>query len=484
MGSKGKKTGKVIWAIGVLVAFPIGMNIFARTLPKRYTAEMRLMVDQATQQLPSQEGPLSNIDDIGKFAGPRNPQTTLDILTGSDVIDSAIAMAAYRLPNKVDKNRNSAAVYDDLVKRMTVDNELNSDILTIRVTQNDPEVAAELANDIGLAYTGYIQKLSKDAGAVMEGMLNKEITLAKSQLTDIDKKISDLKSKTQVYDVQQSESQLASAKSLADQRLASAQALYTGAAAQLQDAEQGINSIPKMVASTSRTTINPALVSLQQQLATEQANLAEARSKFQDDFPEVKHEAAKVAAIERQLKSLKVQVPGGVDMSPNPIYQSALTSLVQLRGQVKAYEQQAAQAKVDDDKATQDLAQIPSAEEQLQSLIRDRTVKEQNYEALAQRQTQLQAVGATRQANARIVSPALVPDGPSFPDSKMFSLAGLAMGAFLAVLIMMPRPEQEEVSEVVRRHHPNLTSIGPDDEPAPKPLGHEEESVVSYKRVS
>jgi hypothetical protein len=87
------------------------------------------------------------------------------------------------------------------------------------------------------------------------------------------------------------------------------------------------------------------------------------------------------------------------------------------------------------------LDKIPAAEQQLQSLIRDRTTYEQTYEQLAQRQTTAIHSVEVQRPPAEVVSPALPPATASFPDKKLLTLTGLALGVFFAVLILMPRPD-------------------------------------------
>src|SRR5580658_5080959 len=127
------KQKKALWAIAVLIGVPVGLNLIGLAIPKRYTAEMRLLVDQSIQHAQITEDPLQPLNDISEFDRPRSTQTQLDILTGTDVLQGALELGARRLPNKI---KSDPAVisqeYEDLLRRVTVDNELTSDILSVR----------------------------------------------------------------------------------------------------------------------------------------------------------------------------------------------------------------------------------------------------------------------------------------------------------------------------------------------------------------
>jgi uncharacterized protein involved in exopolysaccharide biosynthesis len=434
-----KKQQRAIAAIVVVVGLPLAFFLVGQALPKRYTAEMRLLVDQSLQHAQIEENPYQSIDDISEFERPRSTQTQLDVLTGTDVLQRALAMGQKNLPDKIQLDTDPATTYENLQRRLTVENEQNSDILTVKVTENDPEVAAELANDIGLAYSEYIRQLAREGGADELRALSQEITTSKNSLTAMDQRIQEMKTKSHIFDVMQSGEAEAATQSATEQKLAQVQGEYRGAVAALDDAEGQLHLMSPMMPTGQRDAVNPTRLAIEQDLTAERVTLAEYRSHYYDDFPLVKAQEKRIQELEDQEKEADHEIKAEHYVAPNPVYQTQLENVQSLRSQVASLQHQVDSLTAAENHSTDVLNKIPQAEQELQALVRSRTVAEQDFEALEQRRSILQSIGVARQPSARIVSTALPPSRPSFPDPRLMVMAGLALGVFFAVLILMPR---------------------------------------------
>ena len=82
----------------------------------------------------------------------------------------------------------------------------------------------------------------------------------------------------------------------------------------------------------------------------------------------------------------------------------------------------------------------PAASQELAQLQLDKAAAQQNYQMLMQQKIPLQVTnGSARTAQAQIISVALAPGAPSFPNPKVFVLMGLAVGIIISALIVMPK---------------------------------------------
>jgi hypothetical protein len=59
------------------------------------------------------------------------------------------------------------------------------------------------------------------------------------------------------------------------------------------------------------------------------------------------------------------------------------------------------------------------------------------------RQNQLEGSSSISKSNARVISTALPPSEPSFPNQKMFIMMGLAVGIVISALIVMPKSQED-----------------------------------------
>jgi succinoglycan biosynthesis transport protein ExoP len=464
-----KKQHKALAALAVVIGMPLAFFLVGKTLPKRYTAEMGLLVDQSMQRAQLSDNPYQVFDDISEFDRPRSTQTQLDEITSTDVLQKAMEMGADKLPDKIRVDQDASEMYEDLRRRMTVDNQLNSDILTVRVTENDPQVAAELANDIGEAYQDYLRQNAKLGGSAELQALDKQISASQLSLTSMDGKIRDLKAKSDIFDVMQSGEAEAANHSAAEEKLAQVEGEYRGAVASLADAEAQLKTMHSMMATGQRDEVNPIRLTIEQSLTTEKAELADLRSHYYDDFPLVKSEQRRIRDLEQQLNSSNGEIKAEHYVAPNPVYQTQLENVQSLRASVASYQHQDQALSAEVAHSSEILSKIPGAEQQLQALTRNRTVAEQDYLALEQRKVILQSIGLARQPRADIVSHALPPSQPSFPDSRLLVMAGLALGVFFAVLIVMPRP-QTETYVVDRTGLPEAPAYDPLAPRSPSPV--------------
>jgi polysaccharide biosynthesis transport protein len=479
---KSKKIKKIAFALAVLIAVPVGANVLGLFMPKRYSAEMRVLIDETPATMPLEMSQFQNISDLENQGRPRSPQTQLDIITGSDVLLAAINIAHDKMPDKVKiDDEHLGDIYQSLVKRLGVDNEMNSDILTLKVTQSDPDVAAEIANDIGLAYQQYLKKLSAQVGEQEEQLLTTTIDQAKTQLKTVDKQIDDVKTQAHIADLQSAEQAAEANRETAEQKLADISGQYNGAVSSLHTAEEQLQSIPRTISTGSSTQANPVLLSVEQTLAAERVSLVDLQSKYDDSFPDVKHERLRVASLEKQIKGMKQSIDSTASLGPNPVYQQQLTNVVGLRGQVQSLAMQYSSAQAEYQKASAQAAGIPAAEQKLQALTRDRTVAEQNYEALDQKLSAIRAGGVAREPQVTIVSPAYPPTTPSFPDPRFLTIAGLAIGGFLAILILMPRPESPYNTDRTVVETAAAPAVSEGDQPEPLAAPRRGRPVKQYE---
>ena len=112
MARKKKRSYKFLWALLALIMLPLAFNAVSVFMQKRYTAEMRLMVDETSQTTQEMSNPFQQFDDIQQAARPRSTQTQLDILTGTVVVEDALKMANDRLPEKVNLKGREADLYE------------------------------------------------------------------------------------------------------------------------------------------------------------------------------------------------------------------------------------------------------------------------------------------------------------------------------------------------------------------------------------
>lgn len=438
---------KWFWVLLVMVAFPVAAWLFSNTLEKRYTASMRLLVDTSIRgsDFPT---PFSSVDDTINYARGRSAQSQLDILTGSNVLIDAIQRTARQHPKAFSSTENLGQQYSDLVKRISFDTSQFSDVITLRVTMDDPNIAADTANNIGFAYIDFNKKMAEEGGTAAENQLKALIEPLKEKLVEIDAKISKLRSDAGVADSTAQVSGDVNLVSNLEQGLASTEAAYAGAKAELASAEAALARMDKEITASKSQLANPIVQQIDSQLASARAELKAIQERYLDDAPIVKENKARIAQLEADRAKELAQIDAGKTTTPNPNRTQQELIVAGTRARTQALEDQVAKLREEVAEKKQRTEKYPELDRQIRELERDRLQKEATFQQLQQRLDMIQSTGRGRQAFARIVSTAIPPtNAPSFPDTRLFIFFGIGLGVVVSAFILMPKGEVEMYGE-------------------------------------
>jgi uncharacterized protein involved in exopolysaccharide biosynthesis len=435
---------KALKIVLALVLCPIAARMGSGLLPKQYTANMGLLVD-TTLRAYEREQPLASVDDLAAFSRARSIQTQIDIITGSNVMFDAIGRTVEVIPNAFPNDETGASRYMRLFRKTRVDFNRESDVMNIRVTLDDPNVAAEVANQIGYAYIDYSRRVSAESGNAALTIINEQITRHKAELEDLDRKMSEIKQRQNVADLAASASASTSALREATAQQDALRSAYAAVRAELTQAEATLRATPERISTTTGFRRNPEIERLEASINTLMAQRAGALEHVLDDHPRIKE-------IDHQLSELRVQLGAQpsdqrmtTDSSINSLHQQQKQIVAGLRARAAALREQVNLSSVGINRETSKLNTMPEMEEQLAKLGRERSVLENNYLALLVRKQGLDTMESGRQSIARIVSPAQPLNQPSFPDPNLFTMLGLALGVALAALIALPKAPEEDL---------------------------------------
>ncbi|HRF60504.1 MAG TPA: hypothetical protein PLH94_11415 [Fimbriimonadaceae bacterium] len=436
-----------LWKVGlVMILCPVAMWIVSQTMEKRYTAQMKLLIDQTVRgaELPN---PYANIDDVITSSRARSVDTQLDILSGSNVLQDAIVKTAEKHPNAF-AGAGLGEQFQDLVTRMSFDRSSMSDVLTIRVTMADPVIAADTVNNIGLAYIDYARKLAAEAGEQATTMLTGQVEAAKKRLDEIEGEIAKAKTDLNVADQISSAQAETGTRASVESRAAAAKGDYEGARAEYEAVKSTLDTLAKTVVAADQREVNPILQDIDRQLTVARSRREQLLARYLPDAPAIKESDAEISGLEDLRKKEIATINSGTTTAPNPVRSTVESQLSQAKArmeQTKATWEVAEQTKADWIERTK---KYPDLDKKIGILVRERTVLLQNYQELDQRLMLLTSTGKGRQSIANIVSPAFPPQSPSFPNTRLFILFGLGIGVVISAFILMPKGDFDAYGEI------------------------------------
>lgn len=400
--------------LSVLLVAVLASFAAARLLPVRYSAETRLMVDPRPRGSPVQEDSRSSAaPDVSLF------ETEVKVMTSPDVMRAV----AQRLHLSSDpefaapsaKGDPAQAAADALARRVSVDREGVTYLVTIRAQSHDRFKAARIANAVAAEYLRQSQSQRAQLAADQARSLTAELGPLGREVVEADAAVAAFRAQHGIV-----ASLTSSGGTLTDQQMSTmaaelgrasadaAAARAAAGAAQAQARSAGVEAITQVLNSES-------LAELRRQRAQVQREQAQITSVYGPQHPASARINEQLARLDREIN----QAANGI---------------------VRGLESDASAATAREASVREQLAQLQArqsvdsrANVVALSLQRTADAKRSIYNDLnrnAQEQAQEARIGDVR---AWTVSAAQAPVKPSFPKTPIFLMLGLAIGSAAGV---------------------------------------------------
>lgn len=434
--------GKWWVALLALIAFPVAMAILSTFMEKRYTAAMKLLVDSRQKGYDMTTSPFQIVDDVVASSGPRSVDTTVQMLTGTEVLVEAIQNTSAKYPQAFQGNKISDH-FESLVRRLSVESSPLSDVILVRVTMDNPEIAAEVANQVGYAYINFTRKIESETGSAALTLIKSQYDETKKKLDEVDNQIEKIKDEYKITDQNAASSSLTQAVTLQQTKASELFGQLQGARMELEVAQRELRGLPLMISASNSTVPHPTLTDLKARVATYEAELVAQRARLMDDHPIILEIQARIKGLNAEIAKQEKTIRASENVALNPKRQQLEMAVVGAQTRIDSLQRQHAEAEAELSRLRTQMAAVPAAERKLSDLGRQRFVLESSFAQLKQRMDVIESTGSGRKNPARIVSTALVPTQPSFPDLRLFVLIGLAIGFVVAALIIMPKGDTD-----------------------------------------
>jgi uncharacterized protein involved in exopolysaccharide biosynthesis len=287
-------------------------------------------------------------------------------------------------------------------------------------------------------------KSRQEASQGTTEFLSKEVQDAKQNLDDLDQKLAAFKNQHMGQLPGDEDNNMKILMGLNSQLDANTQTLNRAT----QDKSYTDSLLTQQLAAwkASQSSSNPQ--SLQEQLSQLQAQLIDLEGRYTDDHPDVIKTKADIAAVKKQLADLDDPSAKPNGAAGDKGSASEPPEIRTLRLQIHQYEDMIVQATRDQQKLQQEIALYqgrvaasPAVEEEYKELARDYDNAQKVYQDdLAKQSTSKMATQAERdQESGRmaLLTPADLPDSPSFPSRLLFAGGGLGAGLVLGLCIAM-----------------------------------------------
>lgn len=426
------------WMFGLLAILGGAVGFAtARVLPKRYTSQTLVLVQQPTVPMDIVKSVVS--EDINQRLAGMQQQ----ILSRSRLEEVIRQFGLF--PNEVGQ-----VSMDDLVDRfrkmisvtpmqpMAETRAQNLPGFTVAVTFNDPRAAQQLCSTITTMFMDENMAGHTTRDEQTTEFLGKHLDDAKAALDDKDANLAAFKRRYQ--------------GSLPDEEQTNLN-LLTGANAQLEAATQALSRaqqdksfaesmLTQQLSAWQASQAGQNPETLEQQLSALQTQLIALQAKYTDDHPDVIKLKSDIANLNKKIAEADAQrKTSGTEKSSHPLAEPA--TIQQLRAQIHQYDQVIKERSAQQEDIQKQIkiyqARVqssPAVEQEYKQLTRDYQTALDFYNGLLKErdQTAMAADLDRRQQGEqfRILDPANLPEKPSFPQLKLFAAGGAAGGLGLA----------------------------------------------------
>jgi len=429
--------------LALLVLGPVAGYLVSMLLPKQYTSQTTILVQQPAV-------PMSYVTDIN--SGDLKQQLTSlqeQILSRSRLEAIITKFGLYanernQVPMEALVDRFKKKITVTPVKPMADTNSTQLPGFTIKVSNRDPAMAQKLCAEVASMFMSENQRVKHEQAQGTTSFLTQEVQDAKAKLDERDSKLAAFKS---LHIGELPDDQPANMSVLA------------GLNTQLDAATQALNRAQQdktfaesMLAqqSATQTTDNPSMV---KQLSELQNQLAAMRAKYTEDHPDVIRLKQNISDLKQKIASAQSEAASSGGAAAPAAMETPETQ--QLRTQVHQYdatvkektgEQREIQRKINMYQGRMQLS--PSVEEQYKQLTRDYQSAADFYNDLLKKRGDSAMVSdmnhQKESAEFRILDAPNLPESPSFPNPLFFTLGGLGLGIVLGLGTMVLREGRDK----------------------------------------
>jgi capsular exopolysaccharide synthesis family protein len=420
-------------AVGVFgVVFSLAL-LYALSTKPTYTAQASLLIKTSrTSSLTGLGEDLGRLESLVQDNSPVDTQAK--IVTSVPVLQETITSLSLK------NDEGEPLKVEDLQKKLKVEGVKGTDVLEVSYTHQDPQLAAKVINKIVEEYTKQNIQANREeaisAGKFMLQQLPKtEEAVQKAELA-----LRRFKERNKIIVLQEEATAAVNTISKLEDEIAQAQAQLVDVNARLEklQTQARVNSQEAVLAVDVSQV--PGTQKVLTELQEAQSELTVARTRYQPGHPTVANLEEKVSALRSLLQERVGQVAGNnqpvstANLQMGEVRQKLIEDLANTDKERVGLERRIAELTNTWSVYKQRANILPKLEQTQRELERKLKAAQTTYETLLTRIQEINVAENQNVSNARIISPALVPDEPSGTRKALIAAGGGVLGIMLGII--------------------------------------------------
>lgn len=426
------------WFLGIFVVVSFGTLIYLLFFTKPiYEASAQLLVQtsQPTISIPSAVTQLIGVSSLGGIGGGSDVETEIQLIKSRQNIEKLINQLNL---TELFKGKKQVLV-EDIVKTINkkwlrIENVKNTRVIQVSVEFENPEIAAKIVNSLIDIYLDMRSRLTVNEYSARVDFIERQLPRIEQELKDVEDKLRKFKEENQVYSLSDQAAKLVEGIAQFDAKVYEARVSIEQTKTGIKAAEDMLKKVDQKIISSETISTNPVVQQLRSKLVDLQVELSALLQTYSETDRRVVSLKKQIEETQDLLQKEISKVISAEIQTINPAYSELYTAWILKQTELQV--QQATLTAVEKirDEYLKKVSVVPSIEQKLFELERDRQAKQATYLALLSQYEQAKIGAAGTVDNVRVISNAVVPNRPSKPDKKLALAVGGILGIFLGIL--------------------------------------------------
>ncbi len=420
-------------AVGVFSVIVTLAFLYAFSLKSAYKAEGSLLIK--TNRTPSLTGLGEAIGRLEPLVTTNSPSDTqAKIVVSVPVIHETIR--ALKLKDK----KGKLIQVRDLTQQLKVESSKGTDILQVSYIDKDPTVAAKIVNKVMDSYIRNNIEANRAEAVSAHRFISQQLPATEASVRGAELALRKFKEENKITALPEEASTAVQVISRLEEQINQTQAKLDEVTARAQKLQKQAKVSSQQAVTIASLNQIPGVQQILGQRQETQSQLAIAKIRLQPAHPTIINLEEKVAVLNRLLKQ-RIETGSG---NTQPVLEKNL-QIGKLREDLIAEfaRSEAESAGLRREITTlsnklfvykQRMTVLPKFEQTQRQLERKLKAAQTTYEALLTRLQEVQVAENQNIGNARIISPALIPDGPVTSQKNLIVLGGSIFGAMLGLI--------------------------------------------------
>lgn len=331
---------------------------------------------------------------------------------------------------------NIYSLVKSLSDMITVSPVKDTSIVKISVQNPDPELAKNIANELANVYNELLQKFSKSEYTVRRQFIEEQIPVLEKELKILEDELRKFKEKNKIYVLDVEAQNLLNAVYNFDNQINQYKIQLEETRAKITTLNQQLKQTNQKIISSETISINPIVSQLRSKLAELQVELSALLNNYSENDQRVKDTRRKIDETEKMLRSEVEKIVTAQVQTINPDYQNIYSQLIEAHSKYEVINSTIVAIEKMREQYSSKVAKLPTVEQELLQLERDRKVKENLYSLLLEKLEETKISEAGVIGRATLVDPAITPTVPVKPNKKFLLAVASVLGFFLGIMVV------------------------------------------------